>query len=128
MKLIKWLWQLPQNLIGFIFWVAIRKKILYIVSKKHAKVYIIKSRRFSFGVSLGRYIFLSQDKAYNFKSIKHEHGHSIQSLYLGPLYLVVVGLPSLTRNILTRSGLMKRENYYSGYPEKCADKLGKVER
>lgn len=58
---------------------------------------------------------------------KHEYGHSKQSLYLGPLYLIVVGLPSITWAELYKN--FKREiSYYDVYPENWADKLGEVNR
>ena len=48
------------------------------------------------GISLGTYILMSttsyKDKRNRTK--KHEYGHSRQSLYLGPLYLIIIGLPS----------------------------------
>lgn len=28
------------------------------------------------------------------KTIKHEYGHQLQSYILGPLYLLIIGLPS----------------------------------
>ena len=69
--------------------------------------------------------------------IKHEQGHCRQSVMLGPLYLVVVGIPSALLNALTRLqssryDLLKRIgheaywNYYKVYPERWADRLGGV--
>ena len=46
------------------------------------------------GVTLGPYInTLNDDKYHNL--VSHEFGHTIQSRYLGPLYLRLVGVPSL---------------------------------
>jgi hypothetical protein len=47
---------------------------------------------------------------------------------LGPLYLFIVGIPSVTMNMLTKAKILKRENYYKRWPETWADKLGKVKR
>lgn len=55
---------------------------------------------------------------------KHEHGHSIQSLILGPLWFFVIGIPSIIHAWLwDKSG-----SYYDFYTEKWADKLGGVSR
>ena len=63
---------------------------------------------------------------------QHERGHRVQSRILGPLYLLVVGIPSVVRNLIFRVKQRKYplyklvKWYYSGYPEKWADKLGHV--
>lgn len=50
----------------------------------------------------------------------HELGHSKQALVLGPLYWIVVGLPSLGHaGIWQRAG--RRWNYYSFYTEAWAE-------
>lgn len=69
--------------------------------------------------------------------IRHEQGHQRQSLFFGPLYLLLVGIPSALLNALTRLqssrfDLLKRIgheaywNYYRLYPERWADSLGGV--
>lgn len=86
----------------------------------------------NFGMSLGSFIFWSKsDNAViliNENNIEHEYGHSIQSLIFGPLYLVVVGLPSILRviygSIFYAINKKKWLNYYKGYPENWADILG----
>lgn len=59
---------------------------------------------------------------------KHEYGHSRQSLYLGPLYLIVVGLPSIIWAGFVYNLVRKEISYYDVYPENWADKLGGVNR
>lgn len=67
--------------------------------------------------------------ALNERLLKHEYGHSIQSAILGPLYIPIVGIPSiLWCNVKPigrkwRSGKM---SYYDAFQEKWADKLGNV--
>lgn len=73
------------------------------------------------GVSLGKYIIVNQWMPT--KEIMHEYGHCIQSRYLGWLYLIVIGLPSLLWAMFYRG-----KNYYSFYTERWADKLGGVNR
>ena len=56
------------------------------------------------GISLGKYSIINEGYAYNktdsdilkLNVSKHEAlGHGTQSRYLGPLYLFVIGLPSI---------------------------------
>jgi len=57
----------------------------------------------------------------------HEYGHCIQSLILGPLYLIAVGLPSYLWANLPPLRKLRREkglSYYSVYPENWANALG----
>lgn len=74
------------------------------------------------GVSLGVFIFLEEHLWDRDRS--HEIGHHKQSRILGPLYLIVVGIPSFIRS-RTVKGYYE---YYSGWPEAWADRLGGVER
>jgi hypothetical protein len=78
-----------------------------------------------FSVSLGEYIF-----TYSMEDITlaHEYGHSRQSRYLGPLYLLTVGAISVCWNLLARVNSRIRRTYYRRWPETWADALGGVER
>lgn len=57
----------------------------------------------------------------------HEYGHTIQSLILGPLYLIVIGIPSTLWGFLPYCN-KKREkeklSYFSFYTESWANDLG----
>ncbi len=83
-------------------------------------------------MSLGSFIFWSNSNNavifINANNIEHEYGHSIQSLFFGPLYLVIIGLPSILKviygSIFFAIRKRKWQNYYKGYPEKWADELG----
>lgn len=57
----------------------------------------------------------------------HEYGHTVQSLILGPLYLPVIGLPSVIwLNTPTFAARRRRErlSYYSFFTERSANWLG----
>ena len=57
----------------------------------------------------------------------HEYGHTIQSLVLGPLYLVIIGLPSVVwMNVpaLSRWRARTGTSYYAFYTERWANTLG----
>ena len=59
----------------------------------------------------------------------HEYGHTIQSLILGPLYLILIGIPSTLWGFLpSLHQKRKREglSYFSFYTEKWANYLGET--
>ena len=114
------IWELPQNLIGAIF-----KRIC----KKHTVsegVYkgkqLIKLKNVSWGLSLGKYIFVTEYA--NAYLIKHEFGHCLQSEKLGWFYLLIVGVPSFFLAGLYSFRLIDRATYNNSFPEKWADELG----
>lgn len=117
-----YLWQLPQNLLGLLFLLFLKGEEKHILND--ISFYYID--RFPGGISLGKYIILGTKRE---ESIKHEYGHCIQSKYLGWLYLLVVGIPSLIWASLYGGIIKHTENgYYKFYTEKSADKLGGVKR
>jgi hypothetical protein len=136
-----YLWQLPQHLLGLLLIRLLGAKRIGFQSLQGGKViwfwqFERKGRlsRFISGGSFGNYILLPPrgDMAL---TVPHEYGHSIQSLYWGPLYLLTVGIVSAVFNNLWDRIFHKKWTaekrikwYYSRWPEKQADKLGGVER
>ena len=122
-----WIWQIPQNLVGLVFMLFLFP-VERIREDTIAKVY--KSHSMSGGISLGNYAFVSRSSSKDDKTIRHEGiGHPKQSLYLGPLYLVVIGLPSLIWAALYGSVVKSTKNgYYKFYTERWADKLAGITR
>lgn len=127
------LWELPQCLLGFILF-QVYSVGCHCMEVPYGDVRILYSERMRGGISLGRFIILPWKYRYNSSSyvrntISHEYGHTRQSLYLGWLYLVVIGLPSLLWAWAhsTFKGLQEI-SYYDFYTEKNADKLGGVRR
>lgn len=117
-----YLWQLPQHLLALLL--LRMYKAVETTKYKSATVYRIKDIKW--GISLGQYIILST--LHGQITVKHEYGHSLQSLIFGPLYLLIIGVPSIVMNILTRIKLLHADRYYKRWPESWADKLGEVER
>ena len=116
------LWELPQNLVGYIVLKVSKSK--YRISYKESNVYSWKLRS---GVSLGKYIFVNPNDSLT--TVRHEYGHTIQSKYLGWLYIPIILLPSMIWAGCFESYRKKRKvSYYSFYTEKWADKLGGVKR
>lgn len=131
-KVLLWLWQLPQNIIGGICSIkAERYQYYYMKDGNLATVYFKKW--FRSGVSLGDTIIIDS-VYYNitdwalYKCIGHEYGHQRQSKILGPLYLIIIGLPSLLGNIIFRVFKINHKYYYKQPWEAWADKLGGVIR
>jgi hypothetical protein len=111
-----YVWQLPQNLLGLILvWILKpESKVPY----KGAVVHLVPRRLI--GVSLGRYIILRKNRKLD---VAHEWGHCRQSMRLGWLYLLVVGVVSGLRSWLN---IYKKGKYYDHWIERWADKLGGV--
>ena len=121
-----YIWQLPQNLLGLILYAFFKaNRQVESVCKENSRV-IARIPQWGFGISLGRYIIIGQVNDFD-TTLKHEIGHCVQSLRCGPLYLLIVGIPSLWRGLMLSRGKGLKW-YYSGWPEKHADKLGGVER
>lgn len=117
----EYVWQLPQHVLALLM-------IKVLNAKNSENEYDFKSKRLS-SFSLGEYIFCNRRKSFNTTDYKHEIGHSRQSLILGPLYLIVIGIPSCIGNLLFRNKcIRKRFDYYSLPWESWADNLGEVER
>ena len=120
MKVLLWIWCLPQNLIGLFLSLFLKRTTAF-----NKRVY---TWGWNCGLSLGEYIFVPSNP-YEFV-VKHEYGHNKQSHYLGPLYLLIIGLPSMLWCILHKFKPFSKLNYYNFYTEKWANKIAgyKVER
>jgi hypothetical protein len=118
------LWELPQILLAIIIYIIMKKRIILTMDFKDSKVYFIKD--FPGGISLSFMIFLNDIDLSNLRAIKHEYGHTIQSLCLGWFYLLIVGIPSLIRAGIWNHCKLEGKKYYEGFPENWADFLGRV--
>ena len=133
LRILTEIWQFPQHIIAYVIILINCKSIKLMVSKDGISHYLV-DHLFDSAISLGNYIFLDSDGNFSYKTIKHEFGHQKQSLMLGPLYLIVIGLPSIMGNILNRIKYkyFRRhydpDFYYKQPWEAWADKLGGVVR
>lgn len=121
-KILLYLWQLPQNILGMILDKIYCKGHFIMYRTKNNTIKIILNPKFRSGISLGNYIVLKGDTVL---SKYHELGHCKQSIMLGWLYLIVIGIPSITHNILHSLKIAKGD-YYNYWCEKWADKLGGI--
>lgn len=117
----QWTWGFPQTFVGF---------IVYLICHKcpHGTYRGCITTRWNNRGSMGMGMFLflgSEDPQVRV----HEFGHSVQSLILGPLFLPVMGIPSLLWcNLPPCRRLRKEKNisYYRFYPESTANYLGSL--
>ena len=93
-------------------------------------------------VSLGLFVFVTDDLPY-YDRVKetmsrqqladrllvHEYGHTIQSLLLGPMYLILMGIPSTIWGFwpgLQRRRKKEQLSYFSFFSENWANALGEM--
>jgi len=74
------------------------------------------------GVCLGPLILV--DHRASAELLAHEYGHFVQHLVLGPLYHLVIGIPSLSHALWF--GRQRGGNYFHFYTEAWADAWGGV--
>ena len=132
MKWYQIIWELPQTLLGWLI-------SIYVTIESRQKcngrciIYFKRDNWFSnifSGTSLGYYILLPMGR--DEVTVAHEYGHCLQSAKWGPLYITVIGLPSVCNNLRGRKLYPSmtfdkvQEDYYNRYPEKEADQLGGV--
>ena len=133
--ILNWVWQLPQTLLG-----KILRKITKAERKETAGIEwwlfdrnLNRFTRLISGVSLSDTILLPYESE---ETVKHEYGHSIQSLYLGFLYLLVVGIYSaifcnLWDRLFHKSWCSYDRVYWyykTRWTERWADMFGGVDR
>lgn len=131
-NILLYIWQLPQNLLGLafraLFFKPWKQNMTTYENNGSVIVTYYHSPNMKGGLTLGEYIFVKSYKSYrgieyaDNDTIQHEHGHVIQSRILGPLFLLVIGLPSLIHASL-HSAICRDKNYYHFYTERWANRL-----
>ena len=122
-NLILFIWHLPQHIVALIYfgYLVMMCKDLGVDSRYKQAIVIPCIMRGA--VTLGNYVFVGLTSEYR-KTVKHELGHTIQSKILGPLYLTVIGIPSITYCGLRRLfPSLRKKDYHSFYTEKWANNL-----
>lgn len=126
-SVIQWTWGLPQTLIGSAVYLIHRDDNHFDYNGARVTVWNKDS-----GISLGKFLFVpsrrkgGKDRVNSF-ILEHEYGHSIQSLILGPAYLILIGAPSMIWNRLpyfNKHRARTGRSYYSVPFEKNANVLG----
>ncbi len=125
-------WGFPQTLAGCAVFLAHRKRPRFNYNGA-----VVTTWDNAKGMSLGPFIFLKGPRttksehetlnAVDGRLLVHEYGHCVQSLILGPFYLIVVGIPSFIWSntpALSRMRRKKRLSYYTFFTESMANWLG----
>lgn len=123
-NLILFIWQLPQHIVALIYfgYLVMMCKDLGVDSRyKQATVIPCIMRG---AVTLGNYVFVGLNSEYR-KTVKHELGHTIQSKILGPLYLIIIGIPSIIWAAVHKK-IAPNKSYDWFYTESTANKLGNL--
>ena len=125
-----YIWQAPQNLLGLILIACYKPERMHTMENGN-RIYF--ATRMKGGISLGKYSIVNVghyrhdiNESLKRDTVRHEAiGHARQSLYLGWLYLIIIGLPSIIW-AMTYNG--SKKGYYKFFTERCADKLAGVKR
>jgi hypothetical protein len=128
-------WEFPQNVLGIVNF-AIHRAMGNICRIERVDGRFVVEIRGDGAVSLGIFVFHTKNDSaivpVGIENREHEWGHSMQSRMFGPLYLLIVGVPSAFR-VFYAAGFRivtgrRWSGYYDGWPENAADRLGKVDR
>ena len=126
--ILQFTWGIIQNVAGVIV-----RLIVLIGNGKEARMgthhgAVVTKWKKSHSMGLGMFIFFGHEGAPDAKNIlSHEYGHTVQSAWLGPLFLPVIGIPSYTWAFLPACVKKRKEQgikYCSFYPERWANRLG----
>ena len=121
LNIIKWIllfiWQIPQNLVALCM-LPFMGQITLRCIKRCSWCLICSSMEYRGSISLGNFVLLGSNSD---TTCAHELGHIKDSHLFGPLYLFIIGLPSIIWagfNIYKKKGV----SYYSLYTESRANK------
>ncbi|MDR1630241.1 MAG: hypothetical protein LBS36_08545 [Oscillospiraceae bacterium] len=92
--LVQFTWGLPVNLFGLIGFLFAKP---FCRQERFCNCYITYVNRKNFGgVSIGMFVFINTKREGQWMQNTriHEYGHTIQCLLLGPLYWLVIAIPS----------------------------------
>ena len=124
-RLCQWTWGLPQTLAGAVVFLRYCRCRHFWYQGALVTLWPVKGG----SLSLGMFAFLYDGwKPADRELLAHEYGHTVQSLLLGPLYLLAIGLPSALwagPSPLSKLRHVKKLPYGWLYTEKWADRNGR---
>lgn len=133
-RIIQCTWGGIQTLLGSIIFLLHRKD-------RHFSYHgaIVTQWRAKSSVSIGMFVFITDEPYFYEKRrdeysmeelsrrlLVHEYGHTIQSLILGPLYLIAMGIPSTLWGFLPGCARKRQQgiSYFSFFTDRWANALG----
>lgn len=115
------LWQLPQNFVALV-WLSVAGPVKKIACRHYNVAFSARMPKGASGVSLGTFAIVSPAHSTDQRVIRHElDGHTVDSKIFGPLYLLVIGLPSVL-HLLWHNRFGKGRPYHDFYTERRADR------
>lgn len=115
------IWQLPQNLVA-LCWLPFAGRFRILTYRNFCIALVGRLPKGVGGVSLGNFAIISPTCAQNERIVRHEvDGHTVDSKIFGPLYLLVVGLPSAI-HLLWQSRCAPNKKYDDFYTERWANR------
>ena len=125
---LQWTWGIVQNLVGLAVMACVRAGHPERRPFRFHGAVVVPWGRGGASMGMGMFIFFGhRSEADAARLLVHEYGHTIQSILLGPLYLPVIGLPSVLWAGLPRFVAARREgrvSYFDFYPERWANFAG----
>jgi len=124
-------WGIIQSIMGLALFLIFINKPHYLYNSSILTVNaFFRSMKIKGGMALGLFVFttmgIEKELVADNDLVKHEYGHVLQSALLGPLFLPIVGLPSLIwARLFAGWRKIHNKDYFSFYTESWADKWGK---
>lgn len=120
--IVQFTWGLPVNLVGLLVFLCCKS----FVSEKFCNSVVTYLPGNRGGLSLGVFLFLSVQSEHERSGLcVHEYGHTIQCLFLGPLYWPVIAIPSAVWYHFFAGFRKRRQIAYDAlYCERWADIWG----
>ena len=105
--IVKFLWELPSNLVAILlfFFTGVDS-----FSFNKEKSIVIVKMSYRGGMTLGCFVFVNEQ---DLNVLPHEYGHIKQGWVLGPLYLFVIGIPSLIWACIYKSLCKPYNSFYT---------------
>ncbi len=133
--ILQWTWGILQTALGGLLFLFHCKDRRFTYHGAVVTVWRGKS-----SLALGGFLFIT-DEPFFYEKLKeehtkeelfsrllvHEYGHTVQSLILGPLYLLLMGIPSTVWGFSSSLAKRRKErgiSYFSFFTERWANALG----
>lgn len=118
--LLQFTWGILQNIAGLVLFLGC--KILGRKSKMYKNAVATKWNNKYGSLSLGMFLFVTNDEDETL--LAHEYGHSLQSIFLGPLWFFVIGIPSIIwAGCFDEYRKKNNVSYYRFYTERWSNEL-----